>query len=68
AAPAPAPPAPPAPAPPAAEQPAPAGGGLDPRFDTCKKAKAAGYGPYVKGVDPEYDWYRDADHDGVDCE
>lgn len=68
AAPAPAPPAPEAPAPPAAEQPAPAGGGLDPRFDTCKKAKAAGYGPYVKGVDPEYDWYRDADHDGVDCE
>lgn len=68
AAPAPAPPAPPAPAPPAAEQPAPAGGGLDPRFSTCKKAKAAGYGPYVKGVDPEYDWYRDADHDGVDCE
>ncbi|MBU4215703.1 MAG: DUF1524 domain-containing protein [Actinobacteria bacterium] len=74
AAPAPAEPAPAAPAPadpaPAAEEPAPApaDAGLDPRFDTCKKAKAAGYGPYVKGIDPEYDWYRDADHDGTDCE
>lgn len=44
------------------------GGGLDPRFATCKAAKAAGYGPYYKDKDPEYYWYRDADHDGVDCE
>jgi hypothetical protein len=42
--------------------------GTDPRFGTCKEAKANGYGPYVQGQDPEYDWYRDADHDGVDCE
>jgi Protein of unknown function (DUF1524)/Excalibur calcium-binding domain len=42
--------------------------GLDPRFSTCKEAKAHGYGPYVRGKDPEYAWYRDADSDGVDCE
>ena len=43
-------------------------GGLDPRFSTCSAAKAAGYGPYVKGRDPEYAWYRDADSDGIVCE
>lgn len=42
--------------------------GLDPRFDTCAEAIAHGYGPYYEGKDPEYDWYVDADHDGVDCE
>jgi hypothetical protein len=47
---------------------APVAPALDPRFDTCKDAIAHGYGPYVNGVDPEYDWYRDSDHDGVDCE
>lgn len=41
--------------------------GLDPQFGTCKAAIAAGYGPYTEGVDPEYDWYRDSDHDGIDC-
>lgn len=41
---------------------------LDPRFRTCKQAKAAGYGPYRRGVDPEYDWYRDGDADGIVCE
>jgi hypothetical protein len=41
---------------------------LDPRFATCADAKAAGYGPYREGVDAEYSWYRDADHDGVVCE
>jgi hypothetical protein len=41
---------------------------LDPRFPTCKAAKAAGYGPYYRGVDPEYYWYRDADSDGIVCE
>lgn len=44
------------------------GGGLDPRFDYCYQAKDAGYGPYYKGYDPEYDWYTDADSDGVVCE
>jgi len=40
----------------------------DPRFGTCKEAKARGYGPYYSDFDPEYDWYRDADSDGVVCE
>lgn len=40
----------------------------DPRFGTCKEAKANGYGPYYRGKDPEYDWYRDADSDGIVCE
>jgi endonuclease YncB( thermonuclease family) len=57
-------PAPPPPPPP----PPPSGGGTDPRFGTCKEAKANGYGPYYQGVDPEYGWYRDADKDGVVCE
>ena len=29
----------------------------DPRFDTCGDVNDAGLGPYVQGVDPEYDWY-----------
>lgn len=41
---------------------------LDPQFRTCAAAKKAGYGPYIKGQDPEYEWYRDADHDNVVCE
>jgi Protein of unknown function (DUF1524)/Excalibur calcium-binding domain len=45
-----------------------AGGALDPRFATCAAAKAKGYGPYVQGKDPEYAWYRDGNHNGVDCE
>lgn len=40
---------------------------LDPRFPFCKDLPA-GYGPYVQGMDPEYDWYRDGDKDGVVCE
>ena len=40
----------------------------DPRFRTCKDAKANGYGPYYSGFDPEYDWYIDADSDGKVCE
>lgn len=41
---------------------------LDPRYRTCKEANANGYGPYKKGVDPEYDWYIDRDKDGLACE
>ncbi|MFB9073045.1 excalibur calcium-binding domain-containing protein [Citricoccus parietis] len=47
---------------------APAQAGTDPQFSSCKKAKAAGYGPYVAGTDPEYRWYRDGDSDGINCE
>ncbi|MFK5689206.1 thermonuclease family protein [Ornithinimicrobium sp. LYQ92] len=46
----------------------PVDAGTDPQFGTCKEAIANGYGPYVAGVNPEYDWYRDADSDGVVCE
>lgn len=46
----------------------PVDAGTDPQFGTCKDAIAHGYGPYVAGVNPEYDWYRDADSDGVVCE
>ena len=42
--------------------------GSDPRFGGCHDAVANGYGPYVAGRDPEYDWYGDADGDGVNCE
>jgi hypothetical protein len=48
--------------------PAPAADGqTDPRFPFCKDLPP-GYGPYYKGTDPEYYWYRDADSDGVVCE
>nr|WP_156229529.1 DUF1524 domain-containing protein [Corynebacterium comes] len=55
---------------PAAVAPAPVAetGGLDPRFSSCAKAKAAGYGPYVAGVNSEYHWYGDGDNDGINCE
>ena len=46
----------------------PGAGATDRRFAYCKDVKAAGYGPYVQGTDPEYDWYRDADSDGTVCE
>jgi hypothetical protein len=52
----------------AAGSPAPSSPGLDPRFRTCKEANAHGYYDYVRGVDPEYYWYIDRDHDGIDCE
>lgn len=38
-----------------------------PRFRTCDAAVAHGYGPYRRGVDPEYAWYPDPDGDGVAC-
>jgi hypothetical protein len=44
------------------------GGSLDPRFQYCYQAKAAGYGPYYQGKDPEYAWYSDSDDDGIVCE
>lgn len=44
------------------------GGSTDPRFAYCYQAIDAGYGPYYDGVDAEYDWYDDADNDGVVCE
>ncbi len=46
----------------------PSGGKQDPRFSTCGEAIAAGYGPYQRGKDPEYDWYIDRDRDGTVCE
>jgi Excalibur calcium-binding domain len=54
-----------------ASRPAPAGplgSGTDPNFTSCGEANAAGYGPYRRGVDPEYAWYTDRDGDGVVCE
>ena len=42
--------------------------GTDRRYDTCGEATAAGLGPYSRGTDPEYAWYRDADGDGTTCE
>ena len=50
------------------DQPVPDITAVDPRFGTCGEANAAGYGPYVRGQDPEYDWYIDRDRDGVACE
>jgi Excalibur calcium-binding domain/Protein of unknown function (DUF1524) len=44
------------------------GSTTDRRFAYCTDVIAAGLGPYVRGKDPEYDWYRDADGDGVVCE
>lgn len=41
---------------------------IDPRYDSCREARAHGYGPYYKGVDPEYYWYRDPNKDGVVCD
>lgn len=42
--------------------------GTDPKFGTCKEAKAKGNAPYYKGRDPEYYWYNDRDNDGIVCE
>ncbi|AEV83275.1 nuclease [Actinoplanes sp. SE50] len=44
------------------------GSGSDPRFTTCAEATTKGFGPYVQGADPEYDWYPDPDNDGTVCE
>jgi endonuclease YncB( thermonuclease family) len=66
--------APPTTARPASPPAAPVGGGpsggagLDVRHGSCRLAIAAGLGPYVRGRDPEYDWYHDGDSDGIVCE
>lgn len=57
-----------APAPAAVVEAPPAASTNDPEFGTCKAAIAAGYGNYVRGKDPEYEWYNDRDGDGVVCE
>ena len=57
----------PAAAPPAAPA-APAAPSTDPQFSYCYEANDAGYGPYFRGQDPEYNWYEDADGDGEVCE
>jgi hypothetical protein len=44
------------------------GGATDPRYSYCYEANDHGFGPYRRGVDPEYAWYEDADNDGVVCE
>ncbi|GIH68119.1 thermonuclease family protein [Sphaerimonospora thailandensis] len=46
----------------------PPSSGTDPRFSTCAEANRNGYGPYYRGRDPEYSWYRDRDGDGIVCE
>lgn len=58
----------PAPLPSTAATAAPREAATDPRFGSCREAKAAGFGPYESGRDPEYAWYRDGDGDGEVCE
>lgn len=49
--------------------PSPTARPLDPRFSSCAEAKRNGYNrKYVRGVDPEYSYYRDGDGDGIVCE
>jgi hypothetical protein len=43
-------------------------GRTDRRYGTCAEAIAHGLGPYRKGHDREYNWYRDRDQDDVVCE
>jgi len=58
----------PSPSPSPAPGPSASNGSLDPRYRTCAEANAHGYGPYTRGVDPEYAWYEDRDGDGLVCE
>lgn len=41
---------------------------LDPRFSFCYEAISNGYGDYIYGVNPEFEWYDDRDRDGIVCE
>lgn len=59
---------PPTPRPSTTRRPTSPGQDTDPRYGTCRAVKAHGYGPYYRGIDPEYSWYADADNDGVVCE
>lgn len=61
------PPPPPPPSPSLSPSPTPSEDPLDPRFDDCDEANEHGYGPYVRGEDPEYWWYWDRNGDGVVC-
>jgi hypothetical protein len=56
------------PEPPTARDAAAGRASVDPDYGTCANAKAAGGGPYVRGQDPEYDFYNDGDSDGIVCE
>lgn len=38
------------------------------RYSSCTQVHAHKLGPYVRGKDPEYYWYRDGDGDGTVCE
>ncbi|GIH62207.1 thermonuclease family protein [Microbispora siamensis] len=58
----------PTPSPNPSASPSASNGSLDPKYDTCEDANANGYGPYYRGIDPEYVWYEDRDNDGVVCE
>lgn len=52
-----------------ASQPSPSTRTTDPKFSSCAEAKRNGYKrKYVRGVDPEYYYYRDGDGDGTVCE
>lgn len=43
--------------------------GVDPRYGTCTELhRHPNHAPYRRGVDPEYPWYQDRDHDGLVCE
>ncbi|GAA3227714.1 GH25 family lysozyme [Actinocorallia longicatena] len=39
----------------------------DKRYGSCKSVTKAKLGPYRKGWDPEYYWYKDGDKNGVVC-
>jgi hypothetical protein len=63
-------PPPPPPASPSSPSPSPSppADTLDPWFHNCDEANENGYGPYIRGQDPEYYWYRDRNGDGVVCQ
>lgn len=41
---------------------------LDPIYSSCEEALANGFGDYLRGRDPEYNYYEDRDDDGLVCE
>jgi hypothetical protein len=42
---------------------------IDKRYSSCTELlRHANHAPYGRGVDPEYAWYQDRDHDGWVCE